>query len=557
LMSGGLLGVLFSIPLRRILLDLPNLPFPEGTAVGHVLRTSATGASQFKLLLLGGMLGSVVSLCQTGFAVLAERLPLWFSAKKTLFGISFGFDPVLIGAGYIVGPITGLTMFLGTVCGWLIGIPLLSHIYEVPAGLNIEASVMYLWSHYIRYVGVGTMLIAGIWTLGTLIKPLVDGMRVTRQAIKKNRAKVGAKQTVLRTEQDMPFKYLVGIFICLSVIIFFTLLYFISTSGFVFSGSMLAAISLFSTVYLMVLGFLSALIAGYLVGLIGSTNTPISGLLIINSLLVTLCLAAILKNHIPPELANGHNQIIAILIFIITIIGSAAIITNENIQDLKAGRMVGATPWKQQLMMMIGVAVSALVMAPILELLFQAYGMGGIFPHPGMNPNHMLLAPQANLLAAVTSGAIDYDLPWSLLGIGVAIGIGGIILDTYLKNKTKNKRTPPLAVGLGIYLPPPIVMAILLGGLVRYFADLSLERNKRLGNLQAEHRKHAGILFACGLIAGAALMGITLAIPFVIAGNSDLLHLFGPSFEPIAIFLSIIMTVFICVCLYRITVKKQ
>lgn len=549
---GGSLGVFFSIPLRRVLLGLKALPFPEGTAIGNVLKASAKRAD-IRNLLRGGLGGGIVVLAQTGFRILADHLPLWFRSDNTLFGISLGFNPALLGAGYIIGPISGVTMFAGTFAGWIIGLPILSRIYGTPPGVTgTEGMVMYIWSHHIRYIGVGTMVVAGAWTLLTLLKPITQGILVSFRNFKITDTM--HPPILLRTERDMPIKVvLTGIALVL-LLTFFFITYLTNTSSLMFSTHVALTTAVISVFYILIMGFISAVIAGYIVGLVGSTNTPLSGIVIINVVLFSLILFPFLGLHVDLKPQANQQAAIAILVLILTIIGAAAVITNENIQDLKAGQMVGATPWKQQVMMLIGVIVAAFSIPPVLNLLYQAYGMGGVFPHPGMDPSQMLPAPQAGLIAALAQGAVGHNLPWSMMITGGIIALVGIGIDEFLK--TKGKRLPVLAVGLGIYLPPMITTPVLIGGLINYFSNRNLQ--KRLQTLSTAERKNiiaakqeSSILLACGLVAGASLMGVILAIPFVLKGNSNVLSLVSANFTPIAIILGSAVMVALCVWMYR------
>lgn len=555
-MFGGILGVLFSVPLRPVLLNLKGLSFPEGTAIGNVLKASARGTAEMKNLLMGGAAGGFVAICQTGFQVVASYLSLWFRGGNAFWGISLGFDPVLLGAGYIIGITASSAMFVGTILCWVIGVPILTWIYGMPTTGSSYDGVMNLWDQHIRYIGVGTMIVAGLWTMITLLKPMLNGLEIAFSGMRKMRDANAVK--VIRTEKDMPIQYvLLGVLLIL-LLAWILIWHSINSSGLALSGIMIFGLSLISVITVLVFGFLSALICGYLVGLIGSTNTPLSGILIINVLLLSLIIFPLLRSQIDLSVHANQQSAIAMVIFIATMIGCAAVITNENIQDLKAGRMVGATPWKQQLMILIGVIVSAFVIAPVLELLFQAYGMGGVFPHPGMSPAQMLPAPQAGLMAALAQGVIGHNLPWNMLVVGGIIAIGCIIVDEILK--PRGYRLPVLAVGLGIYLPPDVITPTVIGGIVSYFAARHLRAS--IKNKPEEERKtvyrethERGILLACGLVAGSALMGVILAIPFVIKGNSDVLKLVGDKFMPVANILGVVSTVWLCYWLFRSTTK--
>lgn len=253
---GGLLGVLFSVPLRQVLLNQKALRFPEGTAVGQVLKASVKGASQLIFLVQGVLAGGLINLAQTGFRIIADHLPAWFKTNGTLFGLSFGFNPALIGVGYIVGINAGLTMFVGTILGWIIGVPILSNIYGIPTGsTNTENMVMTLWDQHIRYIGVGTMLVGGIWTLLTMIKPVVQGLN---SALRQSNLKHSANQPkILRTEKDLNMRIVIAGFLALLFILFFIILHSITSSGLQLSRGLEFSMSFIGILMLIILGITS------------------------------------------------------------------------------------------------------------------------------------------------------------------------------------------------------------------------------------------------------------------------------------------------------------
>lgn len=549
-MTGGILGVLFSVPLRKTLLDLKGLPFPEGTAIGNVLKASTTAGSKIKTLIMGGAAGAAVAFSQTGLEVVSTYMPLWGRFNNVLFGTTLGFDSVLIGAGYIIGITATLAMFSGLIIVWLFGMPVLSHIYGIPAANNYD-SVMTLWSQHIRFIGVGTMLVAGLWTLITLSKFVGNALLAAKKYLRSTKT---VKTKVVRTEKDMPLSVVFWVGLICLVISFFILLYAVNTGGLALPFSTAIIISLIGALAILVLGLLSVLICGYIVGLIGSSNAPLSGIVIINVLILSLIIFPIIRWHADLSVHFNQQAAVAIVIITATMISVIGAITLENIQDLKAGRMVGATPWKQQTMMVIGVVVSAIAITPVLQLLFNAYGIGGVYPHSGMNPAQMLPAPQAGLMAALASGVIGHNLPWNMLITGMIIALVGIVIDETAKRY--GYRLPVLAVGLGIYLPPEIILPTVFGGFTHYLVTRALAaRTQKMSTakreaIYAENGENSTLL-ACGLVAGSSLVGVILAIPFVIKGNSDALKIVSDSFTPIANILGLIITVALCIWLFR------
>jgi putative OPT family oligopeptide transporter len=545
---GGFFGVLFSIPLRRVMLNYPNLNFPEGTAVGNVLKASSTGKAKMKYLTGGALGGGLVVLFQTGFKILSESFPCWLVRNKTLFGLSIGFSPALLAAGFIVGIQACIALLVGVVLGWVIGIPVYSHIYGLPAVGSYYDMAMALRAQHIRYIGVGTMLLGGSWTLITLIKPIVLSFSMSMRALRE----VSKDQEIIalpRTERDIPI-YIVGIGLCLlSVAAFFTFLHFFDMDGRPLSSAMYYGISLFAVIYVLVVGFLLASVCAYIIGLVGVTNNPLSGLILGSTLIISFILLPIFSHLITQNPAMAKVAV-SVVIIITTVVAVATVISGENIQDLKAGQMVGATPWKQQIMLMIGVMVAALVVGPALELLFRAYGIGGVYPHPGMDPSQTLGAPQAGLVAAVAQGVFGHSLMWADIGVGIAIAVVAIIADEWLKKS--NRRLPVLAIGIGIYLPPEIVTAVVIGGVLNYVCKRVLEkRNQSLQSFET------GTMLACGLVAGAALMGVLLAIPFVLKGSSNALSLVSAGFVPVANLLGLVALILLCLWLYKTTIKPS
>lgn len=554
---GGILGVFFSVPLRKVLLNNKTLTFPEGTAVGNLLKVGATGAKQIKLLLQGIAAGGLISFAQTGFEIIADHLALWTKRPNFVYGVNFGYNPVLLGIGYIVGWNVGFSMFVGVVLGWMIGIPILCHFYGMPSGVTSPESIaMNLWSHYLRYIGVGTMLVGAVWTLLTMLKPILQGITFIFSSLKIDETK--QKRIIPRTEQDMTFRYVAGGTLLFLLFSFIMLFYAVTHSNLTLSTGLLWSVVLLGTLCVFVFGLFSSLTAGYIVGLIGSSNSPISGIYITNLLILCLIFIPLLALQVNLNSKELQQTVVAIIIFILAIIGTAAVITNENIQDLKAGHMVGATPWKQQIMIMIGVIAAAFAISPVLHLLFQAYGIGGVFPRPGMPAAQMLAAPQSNLLAALAKGAVGGDLPWPMLFTGMVIGVITTIIDEILKRGGK-MRLPALAVGIGIYLPSEITTTLFLGGLLRAFAGKAL-RDKTKNNDEANElifmaQNRTGLV-ACGLVAGAALVGVILAIPFVILGSSDALKIVGDNFAPYAQLLGIFSVIALSFWIFNLGSRK-
>ncbi len=431
-------------------------------------------------------------------------------------------------------------MLVGLIGGWLIILPLIAvHFHGVHSTDSIYDYAMQLWSDHLRYVGVGIMLIGGIWTLIRLLHPVIQSMRSSFRASSKLNQDVHYK--IIRTEHDIPLKWVLIGAAALSVLLFFLLLYFIHQMSFLVTPAYEVLIASAVVVYLIVIGFLLATVCGYFTGLVGSTNNPLSGTLI----LALIALGIIFMFMLNPDMTRHKEGIAGFMILVTTIVATIACVSNENLQDLKAGQMVGSTPWKQQFILIVGIITAAMVIGPVLDMLYKAYGIGGVFPHPGMDPARMLSAPQANLMAAIAQGLRSHDLPWSMISIGGVFALLCIIADEYLRRY--NLHLAVLAVGIGVYLPPEIVTPVIIGSVLNWFVKPGKKRAKSDQSVvELESKQKKAILLCCGLVAGAALMGVVLALPFMIMGSSDALAIVPASFAPVANLLGLI-TLFLLV----------
>ena len=492
---GGLLGVLFTIPLRRSLIVEEGLAFPEGTATAQVLQAGERAGRGLKLLSLAAITGAAVKFAETGLRLWpSSALSATYVGGSGVAYIGTNLSPALLSVGYIVGLNIAVLIFLGGVISWGIAIPIYSS-WILPSDVGLWAEyqsgagaadlAFSIWTSKIRFLGVGAMLVGGIWALVSMRGSLLAGIRGGLQ----QHAKSG--DLVPHTEADTPMKFV------LSGIALFVIPIFVLYQSIVAS----IGVGLVMTLIMVVTGFLFSSVAAYMAGLVGSSNNPISGVTI-----ATILFASLLLLWMTGGAAIGP----AAAIMIGAVVASAAAIAGDNMQDLKAGFILGATPWKQQLMQGLGVISSVLVMAPILNLLLLAYGIGvPTDEHP--NP---LLAPQATLMQSVADGVFTGELPWGMVTIGAAVGIGIIIIDEVLIARGASFRAPVLAVAVGIYLPLELSVPICIGGLIAYYAD---RVNARRG---VTDKFRPGMLFAAGLITGEALLGILIAIP-IAAGKSN------------------------------------
>ena len=481
---GGIMGVLFTVPLRRALILEAKLLFPEGIATAEVLKTrvktkkhlkNSTNDNGLQILSIAGLTGAIMKLAQQGFSLWSSSIEGIRSFGGAIFGIGCDLSPALLAVGYIVGRNISILIFTGGALSWLVAIP----IYSAANGWEGDAhsAAWIIWNTKIRYLGVGAMVVGGIWSLIKLAKPLISGISSSIIAY----SNTTSNTEIALEEQDVPIKYVLILLLALLIPIFFLYLDIINNVG----------IACLLSIVMLIFGFLFSAVASYMAGIVGSSNNPISGVTIATILFSSLLLLALL--------GSGSTEGAASAILIGAVVCCAAAIGGDNLQDLKTGNIVGATPWKQQIMQIVGVISSALVLGLVLDILHTAYTIG--------SPNFP--APQATLMKSVAEGVFSGNLPWNMVKIGAIIGVIIIILDIIQEKRGSSFRLPVLAVAVGIYLPIELSTPILLGGLISHFTQNKSNKNNK------------GLLFASGLITGEALMGITVALPIFITGNTD------------------------------------
>jgi putative OPT family oligopeptide transporter len=502
---GGILGVFFSVPLRRALIVDQGLAFPEGKAAAEVLKTGENPEQGVRILGIAALGGGFAKLAAaSGLRLFPDVASVsgWFGKWLGYYGTNL--SPALLGVGYIVGLNVGILVLIGGMISWNVAIPLYAAFFldgnpqlaaTVAAG-SAEDAAYAIWSAQIRYLGVGAMLVGGVWALISIRESLLSGIRSGLAA-----ARAGAGQVVAHTEQDLPMNgILVGTLL-------FTLPLFALYQTIVDN----IGVSLPMTIIMIVAGFLFCSVSAYMAGLVGSSNNPVSGITICTILFASLVLMLLMGRN------AALGPVAAIMIG--AVVCCAACIGGDNLQDLKCGYIVGATPWKQQVMLAIGAASSALVMAPVLNLLLKAYGIGV----PTAEHPDPLIAPQATPTPSSAKGMFGGHLPWGMVSIGAAIGVAVIAWDLWLKRRGSEFRAPVLAVAVGIYLPLELAVPIFAGGLLAWAVE------KKVGmhgaGPEAERARRNGMLFAAGLITGEALMGIFIAIPIVTSGRADVLAL--------------------------------
>ena len=493
---GGILGVMYSVPLRRALVTGSNLPFPEGVAAAEVLKVGGGvgGAEENRRGLVAIIFGSVVA---AGYVLLA-KMRLFAEEAGATFGIgtgattlTAGLSLAYIGVGHLIGLAVGMAMLVGVVLGYLVLLPIFTA-GGPPAGTELAAFVGTTFREKVRLVGAGTIGIAAFWTLIKVLGPIVAGLKGALAANRVRRSGGGADLPL--TERDLPIS-IVGGTILLSVIpIGFLLSAFGNVAPIAGNSALTLTVSI---LYVLVAGVLIAAVCGYMAGLIGASNSPISGVGILSVLGISLLLAALFPNVD----ATSSNALIAFALFVTALVFGIATISNDNLQDLKTGQLVGATPWRQQLSLVFGVIFGALVIPPILNLLNATFGFQGA---PGAGAD-ALAAPQAALISALAQGVLGDTLAWDLIGIGVLIGAAIILLDELLR-RGKRMSLPPLAVGMGIYLPFAVTGLIILGTVIGYFYNRWAARQGNPG-----FAERLGVLTATGMIVGDSLFNVAFA----------------------------------------------
>jgi putative OPT family oligopeptide transporter len=472
---GGLLGVLLTVPLRHALIGELKLPFPEGTATAEVLRAGHGGAAQgLGALFIGAGLGAVAKLAESGLRIWQGAAETASQVGGTLIYAGSNLSPALLAVGYIVGFNVAVLVFAGGAFAWWVVLPVHAWLFGWPDG-DAASAAYTLWSSQIRYMGVGAMLVGGLWALWSMRGSLVSGLAQLR---------LGRQQG----SQDLPRSVLALMLgaIAIAMLLFYTNLL----------GSAAGAVPLTAVMLLAALVF--SAVAAYMAGLVGSSHNPVSGVTIATILLTALGLLFFAGDA-------SVGPVAAILVG--AVVCCAAAIGGDNMQDLKAGALLGATPWQQQVAQIVGVLSAVCVLAPVLSLLLHAYGIGV----PDAEHPNALPAPQAALMAAVARGVFAGDLPWGMVALGAAAAVLVIVVDEILRLRGARFRAPVLAVAVGIYLPLALSIPIMLGGLM---AQLGGRRGGIAG---------AGLLAAAGLITGEALMGIFIAIPIAASGQGDIL----------------------------------
>ncbi|KTE77812.1 OPT family oligopeptide transporter [Sphingopyxis sp. A083] len=534
---GGTLGVMFSVPLRRALVAGSDLPYPEGVAAAEVLKVGSRageGAEENQRGLRTILLGSLIS---AGFSLLGAMKLAALEVSKNFklgagaTGVSGSLSFALIGVGHLVGLSVGVAMFIGMVIAWAGLMPALT----AAQGLTgpVDDVVGMVFSQQVRFIGAGTIGVAALWTLLKIVGPIVKGIK---GSIASSRAR-GAGEVVELGERDLSFGIVAGTILG-SLIPIAGLLWFFAQGGPIAANPV--GVIFATLLFVLFIGAIIAAVTGYMAGLIGASNSPVSGVGILAIIAASLMLLLFFgRNHSEADTA----ALVAYALFTTAIVFSVATISNDNLQDLKTGQLVGATPWKQQLALVIGVGFGSLIIPPVLDLLNQAFGFAGA---AGAGAN-ALPAPQAALISALAKGVLGGDLRWDLIGYGALIGIAIIAADEILGRMGK-LRLPPLGVGMGIYLPMSLTLLIPIGAVIGHLWEKRAERSAR-----PEFYSRMGVLLATGFIVGESIFGVLFAGVVAGSGSDAPLALVGEGFEPTAIIVGLSLFVALIAYSYRRT----
>jgi putative OPT family oligopeptide transporter len=532
---GGILGVMFSVPLRRALVVESDLPYPEGRAAAEVLELGAgsrEGAEESAVGLRLLVAGSVAS---AGFALLtqmrlaAAEAGTWFRVGTGATGIAGGLSFALFGVGHLVGLSVGLAQLVGLVTAWFVLLPLLTAAQPMPGDVGAWAGAVFRQD--VRFFGAGVIGVAAVWTLVRIARPVIGGIV---SALAASRARHAGEALALE-EQDLPIGVVAGISLILLLPIGWLLWSVASVGPIAGSAAILVAGAL---VFVVVIGLMIATVTGYMAGLIGASNSPVSGIGILSIIAASLLLVGLFGRDLP---ADTNAALVAYALIVTALVFGIATIANDNLQDLKTGQLVGATPWKQQVALVIGVVFGSIVVPPVLDLLNTAFGFAGA---PGAGPN-ALAAPQAGLISSLAKGVLGGDLNWSMLQWGAVAGIGFVMLDEIL-GRAGRMPLPPLAIGIAIYLPMAVILPVVLGALVGAAYDRWADRTA-----EPERARRMGTLTATGMIVGESLWGVAFAGIVAGTGSDSPLAIVGDGFSSIALAGGTLLFLFLIAWLYR------
>ena len=533
---GGCLGVLFTIPLRRAMVVHSDLAYPEGVAAAEILKVgsrskgSVQSDSGIREILAGSFVAGIIAFLTNGLQVLGGSLSAWFHVGRGMTQLPLGYSTALVGAGYLIGIASGIAMLVGILIAWAGFVPYFTMTEMVPDGMTLQKFAGTVYQQKVRLIGAGAMGVAAIWTLMTLARPVIDGVKESIEGTHMDDAEKGLH----RMDIDMSMKSIALVFVVTVIGLLAIFYLFVSPENIPESQKLIFTVVGVGVSVLM--GFFVAAACAYMAGLVGTSASPISGIGILGIIVASLVMYSLCSSFGIFDMPGGEKFATATAIFTTSIILAIACISNDNMQDLKTGWLVGATPWRQQVALLIGCVVGALVIAPVLNLLYEAYGFPGAMPRPGMDPAQALSAPQATLMTTIAQGIFSSKLAWEYIYIGIGLGVILVLIDQLLKRTTKSFVLPPLAVGMGIYLPPVIQTPLVVGAILGYFLNRHLRKTAGAEAEAAGLRR--GTLFASGLIVGESIVGVLLAGLIVLSvsngGDESPLAIVGSDFADTA-----------------------
>lgn len=534
----GVLGVVFTVPLRRAMVVESPLKYPEGVAAAEVLRAGqaeqaaaaaapggrrhGTGAG-LRHISFGAGIAALMAFVSDGLRLAADSGQLWWRIGEARFGLGLEYSLALIGAGYLIGLRAAIGLLAGVILAWFVAVPILSAAGTWPETMGAGEVAQKVWVEQVRFIGVGAIGFGAVWTLVTLLRPLWEGMKASARAYSHMRR---GGEPAPREERDMPPPAMAVLLLLALVPLVAILAIFAGAAPAAIEGGTWWALVVFATVYVLLVGFLTASAAGYMAGLLGSSSSPISGiavLALLGAAVVLVLWFAPAGGQVDPELSVF---LVAMAVFIATGVLGTASIANDNLQDLKTGQLVGATPWRQQAALIFGAAVGALAVPPILELLYQAYGIGETLPRPDMDPEGALQAPQAMMIQTLGRGIVAQTLDWTFIGVGVAGGLVLVVWNALARRLGWALQLSPLAVGIAMYLPSMIPVAIVAGAVLNHLVERGRRHHAAADAGDAEEAAGgSGTLVSAGLIVGASLFGVAMALLIVLFGSSDPLRI--------------------------------
>ena len=565
--AGGCLGVLFTIPLRRAMVVNSDLTYPEGRAAAEILKVGSRedtagvkSSSGMRDIVAGGFVAGIVSLCTNGFRILSDGMAVWVNVGKGATQLPLGFSTALLGAGYLIGIASGIAILVGMIIAWGGFVPYYTNIIPMDPSMSASKFAMAVWKEKVRFIGAGTIGIAAIWTLLTLMKPILEGLKMSIKSMTMS----AEERASHRMDTDMTVKSVLATTV--AVIIGLVLCFFDFVYAVDISPALMWTLVIVGVIVSLLIGFIVASACGYMAGLIGTSASPISGIGILAIIISSLVVYGIASANDLFATQAGVQFATAMALFMTSVVVAIAAISNDNLQDLKTGQLVGATPWKQQVALLIGCVVGSVAIAPVLNLLYQAYGFTGAMPREGMDPSVALSAPQATLMTTIAQGIFSSSMDWTYIFIGIGVGVVAIIVNLILKGTTASLSLPPLAIGMGIYLPPALETPLAVGAVIGYFVNRYLRKRaaKRAGDLadqDVEICNRRGVLFSSGLIVGESIIGVIIAAIIVISvtsgGSEAPLQLAGKGFEDTAEWLGLIVFVAVAIGLVRLVVGQK